>query len=172
MSFSSFLSFQSLQFWGAMPFVLRGQATAVHALPASVSPPIQNYVSCICSLRCVYTLLLHLASKRSPVWQLQQAVWQLQQACSFALSSSMFLQSLKASSGSQDLVYGSMKHRMEWHPNTQRSKGYYIPLRASKAFGNLASWNFNHIQIQSNPKYIFILKHSSVVSTHLKNMVD
>lgn len=52
----------------------------------------------------------------------------IKQACSFALSSSMFLQSLKASCGSQDLVYGSMKHRMQWHPNTQRSKGFFFTL--------------------------------------------
>ena len=52
----------------------------------------------------------------------------IKQACSFALSSSMFLQSLKASSGSQNLVYGSMKHRMQWHPNTQRSKGFFFTL--------------------------------------------
>ena len=57
-----FISFQSLQFWGAMPFVLHGQATAVHALPASISPPIRNYVvnqgQSLCSaIRCTYVYI-------------------------------------------------------------------------------------------------------------------
>ena len=94
-----FLSFQSLQFWGAMPFVLHGQAIAVHALPASVSPPIRNYVvnqsQSLCSAILyiymynyihIYTyiyfccfILLH---SDGPVWQLQFQILNIRPAAS------------------------------------------------------------------------------------------